>query len=199
MNKEQIYQATAIRKLNANDDLKQVADLIYYTDDYIFPYLFNGDVTAAEKVLRNMILGDTIYSMRDIYVAECGGKIAGIVILKTVPLRINAQNMIKCFLDAGQPVGERFAKVYNEYYKLLEDEQPDVYVANVCVDKTYRGMGIAKKLLDGVLRDDLTYHLECVKANQAGLKLYEKAGFEIDCEYPGFTQVPCYRMTKSKK
>lgn len=187
------------RPLALNDDLRQVARLIYYTDDYIFPFMFNGNLTAAEKVLANMIRRDTIYNYKNISVALSDDKIVGIVVSQRTPLNITPNEMCDCFIESGIILDERFAKVYNEYYKLLNDEPEGIYIANVCVDKLYRGLGVATKMLETLLKKDETYHLESVKANVNALRLYQKAGFEIDYEYPGFTGVPCYRMTRPKQ
>ena len=192
----EILETLEIRPLDLNDNLKQVADLIYYSDKYIYPYLFDSDVSVAEKVLVNMIKSDTIYNYKNIRVALSSGQIIAMIVLKEVPININHETMIDCFIGADIPVGTRFAKVFNEYFKLLEDEQPDVYIANLAVDKIFRGIGIGKKLMQSVFKENLTYHLEVVKANTSAVALYEKLGFQKDCEYPGFTEVPCYKMTK---
>ena len=198
MNRE-LIDNLEIRRLTADDDIKSVARLIYYSDNYIYPYLFEDDVRVAEKVLTNMILGDTVYNYKDVHVALSSGQIIAMIITKTVPLKIDHESIIKCFVDAAVPVGARFVRVYNEYFKLLEDEPPDIYIANLAVDKMFRGMGVGKALMHSVLNSDSAYHLEVVQANVNAVKLYEKLGFKIDCGYPGFTGVPCYRMTKQSK
>lgn len=194
-----VRKGLKIRKLRSGDDLKQVARLIYYTDGYIFPYLFGGKISAAEEVLSQMIQRDTIYNKKSITVACSGGDIAAILIMHKAPVTINAEQMIASFIAANQIVDERFTKVYNEYYKLLQNEPQGVYIANVCVDKCYRGYGLAYHILQKTLKDDVAYNLETVKANLPALNTYLKAGFVIDYEYPGFTGVPCYRMHRPTK
>ena len=51
------------RKLTLKDDLTQVGRLIYLTDPYIFPYLFDSDIEAAARVFAEMVKGDTIYNV----------------------------------------------------------------------------------------------------------------------------------------
>ena len=187
------------RQLNLYDDLEQVARLIYYTDDYIFPYLYRGKIDVAAKVISNMIRRNTIYNYKNILVALDGERIVGIVVSQKTPITMDLNVMCGCFVDAGVVVDDSFAKVYNEYYKLLENEPEGVYIANVCVDKLYRGMGIAQRMLKTLLTQDETYYLETVKANVGALALYQKLGFEIQYEYGGFTDVPCYRMKRAQK
>ncbi len=187
-----------VRALSLEDDLIQVARLIYDTDEYIFPYLYESDLQKAERVIVKMIQRDTIYNYRNITVATLDEKIVGLIVAKETPIFVDAGEMIRCFIDSNEIVGERFTKTFNEYYKLFEDEPEGVYIANVCVDKTCRGEGIGKKLLAAFLQKNptKTYHLETVKENIAALKVYQACGFEITKEYLGFMDVPCYRMMR---
>ena len=188
-----------VRHLSLGDDLNQVARLIYYTDEYIFPYLFDNDIKKGILVLADMVKNNTIYNYNNVTAGFLHEKIVGIVISQNTPITIDLHEMANCFVRCGVSVGDRFAKVYNEYYKLLEDEPDGIYIANVCVDKLYRKMGFAKAMLNSLLDDKNTYRLETVKDNVGALHLYQSLGFEIDCEYPGFTEVPCYRMTRKSK
>lgn len=197
--KNEILQTLEIRSLRKDDDLKKVADLIYSSDNYIYPYLFDNDISVAERVLVNMMLDDTIYNYKNIRIALSSGQIIAMIITKKTPFKVSHETMINCFIKAHVPVGERFAKVFNGYFKLLADELPDVYIANLAVDKIYRGIGVGRKLMQSIFEDHFTYHLEVVKANVSAVALYQKLGFDIDCEYPGFTDIPCYRMTRHAK
>ncbi len=188
-----------VRKLNAKDDFRRVAELIYYTDDYIFPYLYCNDVKKAAEVMSRMVAADTVYNYRNVTVALLDDKIIGIVIAVRKPFEVVLKNMADCFIDAGEIIDERFSKVFNEYYNLFDCTSPGIYIANVCVDKKYRGLGVAGKMLDAVLEDDEEYELETVKANESALRLYTSRGFEIEFEYPGFTAVPCYKMKREKR
>ena len=187
-----------VRPLELKDDLKQVARLVYETDDYIFPYLFDRDIAAAEKVISAMIGRDTIYHYKNIVIALLEDKIAGIVVLQKTPIRINSDEMRACFLDTGLNLGAHFERVLREYYEPLQDEPEGVYIANVCVDKAFRRMGVARKMLKAVLNDRESYHLETVKGNAAALRLYQSLGFETVDEYMGF-DTPCYRMKRTKQ
>ena len=187
-----------IRKLELTDNLCQVAHLIYYTDDYVFPYLYKDDINRAEDVIINMIKGDTIYNYKNITAAILDGEIVGIVVSKETPISVNLGEMVRCFIDANEPIDEHFTKTFNEYYKLFENEPEGIYIANVCVDKRYRGRGIGKRMMIEFMKelDGEVLHLEAVKDNVSALKLYQSLGFEIVYEYPGFVDVPCYRMIR---
>ena len=185
-----------IEPLTLNHNLNQVAKLIYYTDKYIFPYMFNKNLNNAKKILVNMITSNTIYNYKNITVAVLNNHIVGMCVLVSSPITIDKTEMVKAYTSAGFSSGKRFERVYNEYYNPINNEPKGVYVANVCVDDNFRGLGIASKLIKTVINNNTQYNLEVVKANIPALKLYKKAGFKIKEEYPGFTGVPCYRMTK---
>ena len=141
-----------VRKLTESDRLDKIAELIYFTDKYIFPYMFGGDLEQAKKVFVQMIKTDTIYNFDNIYAAFVDGEPVAIVIMKRTPLNIAYQDMLNAYLSANSVIDARFGKVYNEYYALLNDEPEGVYISNVCVDKAFRGMGIANSCCSRCLK-----------------------------------------------
>lgn len=185
-----------VRKLTLKDDLVRVGRLIYLTDPYIFPYLFDSDIDAAARVFAEMVKGDTLYNFANITAAFVGDTLAGILIACDTPLTVASSEMMDAYMRAGEIVDEKFAKVFREYYALLENEPDGIYIANVSVDPKFRRRGVADALLTAVLRQGELYRLETVKANGAAYGLYEKHGFVVECEYPGFTDVPCLRMVR---
>ncbi len=100
-----IIDNTEIRALSADDDLTAVARLIFSSDDYIYPYLFDNDLPTAEKVLVNMILGDTLYNYKNIRVAVCSDQIIAMMISKRVPIVLDHESILDCFVRASVPVG----------------------------------------------------------------------------------------------
>lgn len=44
-----------VRKLRPADDFVAVGRLIYFTDDYVFPYMFRGDADAAARAFALMV------------------------------------------------------------------------------------------------------------------------------------------------
>lgn len=185
-----------VRKLTLKDDLVKVGRLIYLTDPYIFPYLFDSDIDAAARVFAEMVKGDTIYNVENITAAFVGDTVAGILVSSATPLVVSSSEMMDAYMRAGEIVDEKFAKVFREYYALLENEPDGIYIANVSVDPKFRRRGVADALLSAVLRQGELYRLETVKANEGAYCLYVKHGFTTECEYPGFTDVPCLRMTR---
>ena len=172
-----------IRKLALNDDLIQVGRLIYYTDDYVFPYVYNNPEEGA-RVHAEMIKRDTIYNYGNITVGVIDGKIVGIVVIKKSPVIISRDEMVSAFEAANVVYDERFERVFNEYWSQLEKEPEGFYIANVCVDPKFRHCGVARGLLTYLLEDDKTYNLETVVANVNAFKLYRSLGFVVEYQYP---------------
>ena len=186
------------RKLDLQDDLEQVGRLIYHTDDYVFPYVYDTPEDGA-RVHAEMVRRDTIYNYGNVTVALVGGSIAGIVVMTEAPIHISRDEMVRSFEAAGVVHDERFERVFAEYWGLLEEEPEGFYIANVCVDPRFRHRGVARGLLNFLLEDDKTYNLETVVANTNAFRLYRSLGFSVKCRYPGFTGIPCYRMHRMKK
>ena len=137
-----------IRNLTPEDNLEKVAELIYLSDNYIYPYLFNNDLSVGKKVLTNMIVCDTIYNYKNIQVAMLSSNIIAMIVSKTVPITISIDDMKNSFIKAGVKVGARFNRVFKEYFKTLEEEKPNIYFANITVDKKYRNMGVGRTLIN---------------------------------------------------
>ena len=189
--------SVVFRKLTLQDDLRQVGRLIYYTDDYVFPYVYDTPEDGA-KVHAEMIRRDTIYNHGNITVGLIDDAIVGIVVMKEAPIIVSRDEMVRAFEDAGVVHDERFERVFSEYWSLLEKEPEGFYIANVCVDPKFRHRGVARGLLNFLLEGDKTYNLETVVANVNAFRLYQSLGFIVDYQYPGFTGVPCYRMHRTR-
>jgi RimJ/RimL family protein N-acetyltransferase len=54
-------------------------------------------------------------------------------------------------------------------------------------------------MLTKVLQEHPVAFLECVQKNAGSWRLYQRLGFEIECEYPGVFDVPCFKMEYRKE
>lgn len=72
-------------------------------------------------------------------------------------------------------------KNFLEKYDNIEDNIKDNYlIVTICVDKSYRSLGIGSKLLKKAIKHKKTYVLLNVrKTNTKAIKFYEKHGFYI--------------------
>ncbi len=187
-----------IRRANRQDDLEMIAELVYYSDNYIYPYMLNG-VEEGKKLISQMILSPTIYNLDNLLVAQMRGHIVGVLVWVERPVTYYLEDFKTCFEKCGIEFGEKQLKVWKDYYAYMNERQNLIYIANLCVSSSCRGMGIATLLFNEVFKLGNEFMLECVKANNNAVKLYEKLGFEITGEYPGFTEIPCYKMQKKRR
>ena len=183
-----------IRKLRSNDDLTQVAKLIYLTDPYVYPNWFNC-IEDGIKVIREMIDLPTLYNRENITVAVMpNGDISGLVVAKQAPFTEARKYLSQAFSLAGIVEDKKTEEVFDAYYSKMGEETDGYYIANVAVDPNYRNRGIGATLVSAVMADKSLCSLECVVANAVSWRLYQRLGFKIAYEYPGVHEVPCYKM-----
>ena len=190
---------TTVRKLSASDDLSTAANLIYETDNYVFPYFFNESKALAKAILPKMMQGDTIYNLNNIYVALYEGQIIGIMVVNEAPISISLSAYIEAYEEAGAMIDEGFERVYKEYFLPMEQEPEGYYIPNICIDPSFRGQGIGGALLEAVLSEIDTskdVYLNCLSDNEVALAVYEAHGFERLVEYSGFTGLKYFKMIR---
>lgn len=187
-------EGITIRKLKDDDNLTQVAKLIYLTDPYVYPNWFNN-IEDGIKVIREMINLPTLYNRENITVAVMpDGNIAGLVVAKQTPFTEEQKYISQAFSMAGIIEDKRTMEVFEAYYSKMGDAEDGYYIANVAVDPQYRNRGIGATLVSTVMHGKDLCSLECVVANTVSWRLYQRLGFQIAYEYPGVHKIPCYKM-----
>lgn len=195
--KQQNVDEVIVAQATADDDFATIAELIYYSDVYIYPYLFDG-VETAKLVIAKMIERDTIYNYKNLLVAKFQGQIVGVLVYSRQPVAFSHDVYRSCFEDVGITFGDKTQFIWENYYLLMQDDCDGIYVANACTASSCRGKGVATKLFQKVFEQDEHCYLECIQANVSAVKLYQKLGFEITYEYPGVFAVPCFKMERKK-
>lgn len=190
MNTENNFELI-IRKATIEDNLKDIAELIYSTDDYIYPYWFETVDKCREELSVLLVEENFFFSINNLYVAidELNNKIIGIL----------------CILDKDVNFEYDYEKLrnYNERYRFTIDnyvmglikevkESEFAYISNVCIHKDYRGKKIGNKLVSHVIEiyakkcfDGI--FLDVLADNPGAVKLYQNLGFEQFTEiFSGF-------------
>lgn len=172
---------TTIRKLAPGDDLNIVSSLIYETDKYFLPTLFEDNKDIAMRILPHMIRRNTPYNEDNIYVGLVDDKIVGIVVAFRSPIKIDVGAFFDALEGAGVMSAERLEIALKEYFFPLENEGNGYYISSICVDESYREQGIGNELLDGVLPcfgKELDVYVDCAVDNHVALEMYGARGFE---------------------
>ena len=120
MNK--LQNQLVIRMLSPNDDISQVAKLIYLTDPYVYPNWFDS-IDDGVKVIRHMIDLPTLYNRKNITVAVMpNGAIAGMVVSKQTPFVEDRQYISQAFKLANVKEDKRTQEVFEAYYSKMGGE-----------------------------------------------------------------------------
>ena len=191
-------EGIVVRPMTDRDDKSQIAKLIYWSDDYIYPNWFTT-MEEGQRVLAEMMSLPTIYNKKNITVAVTrDGFVAGALVTCDSPFCEEEKYLYEAFAAAGVAADERTHRIYLDYYAKMGEEHGH-YFANLAVDPDFRGRGIGTALMSYVLAAHPNAYLECVQSNAGAWRIYQRLGFEIVQEYPGVFDVPCYKMIRKEE
>ena len=170
------------RRACLNDNMEEIAELIYDTDKYIYPFWFNNDREKAIEFLKNHIPKDGfIFNYNNLYIAydKTTKHIIGLICA--------LDNSINFDYDYSEikRVNQNYSFTITNYIeKLIEEvkELNGLYISNVCVNKDYRGKSIGTKLL-GYFISQMeevgfeNFALDCLLHNLIAKNLYHSFSF----------------------
>lgn len=180
-----------IRKATIDDNLEEIAELIYETDEHIYPYMFNKNIEECKTVLPPLMKKEGfIFHYDNIYIAieKETNKIVGIV----------------CIVDPKKEYSYDYTELINhsDSYKFIienyileliaETKELQIpYFSNVSVHPNYRSKGIGKLIMkysvNKCKKNYMEILLDVLADNPAAIKAYENCGFEIEnYKSPGF-------------
>ena len=180
-----------LRRARHNDNMEEIAKLVYQTDPYIYPYWFHDDIDEAVKVLVPLLQEPGfIFYYENVYVAfdKVSNKIVGIVsaIDPTTDLEYDYSNL--------ELVDNNYSFTINRYIKEMIKEVKEkkyMYLTNVCVDVEYRSNRIGLRLLRYFIEqmheagfDEIGF--DCLMHNLRAKNLYHSLGFKEVSEGIGF-------------
>ncbi len=192
-----------LRKIEKDDDIKSIADLVYDTDPYIYKDLL-GDKQNAYDLFKILINDKKSLFYRDhFYGVFIDDKIVGIMSIISSGYSWDDDAMRLAYMELGKKMPDS-AKAANEYLSQSFSRIGAKSVAcNICVNGLYRHMGIGDFLVKKIISIAGRNPIElCVIAdNVPAVKLYQKNGFKIvdeKLEYGGYGQenVLCYSMVR---
>jgi ribosomal protein S18 acetylase RimI-like enzyme len=191
-------ESVIIRPLKLNDNFEEVAELIYYTDNWVYPALFDNQLNVAKKVIPQMIVNNTVFNYSNIEVAEINHRIIGLMVFMKEYPKNNYMEMKNAFMKSTGHLTPRFEETMNGYFNTLDFDFEGIQILNLCVSREFRNLSIAKMMIMSLDPNNI-YSLACVKDNLPARKLYEKTGFKLKYEYPGFTGIMCVELVKNRE
>ncbi len=166
--------------LGSYSDYAAAAELLYQTDGTIYPSLF-GSKENAKKALPIMFNNpDSIFYKNNIFIAKIDGKVCGVISYYEKIPQWN-ENIIKndlrmAGLEYSDEVGSYFSDTFND--SLGTD---NALVCDLCVSESYRNQGVAKNLLNNIIKRAESRGKNIIIStyadNDIALRLYVKMGF----------------------
>ena len=186
--KEILYrEGIHFRQLNrhlklAKKNLENVAKLIYQTDDYIYPDMFETEVAAVNILTKLLCTGkDSMFNLDNIYVCELNEEIIGLILWNEGPLNWSSAELRKIMEQNNVAYPSKLSAVEREYISgYSEQENTDIIsILNVCVAKQAQKNGVGKRMLSAFLQEHQgkTVELCVLSKNQAAISLYSSCGF----------------------
>ena len=181
----------------SDEQLKEIAGLIYDSDPYIYPAMF-ASKQEAETVIPKMIrAGDTMFRRENLFVALDGTKVAAVLLWMRGPLAWDKKIFEKCggkakFID----------RVVMEYFDLFTETPSDTAsLIRISVVKELRRNKIGSTLVDTFMETEKgPYQLYVLANNMESVFFFRQKGFRIQETRPGFSldhlALPCYCMEK---
>jgi len=169
-----------IRKLALTDDLTQVAQIVYQTDAFLFPFLFGKKEKAIPHLSKLIGLENNSFSYRNIHL-YIENKIEGIIIELDVSKHVDETKDFGQTFSFGQLMILAIKQLF--LFPILKHKNKEGrYIQNVCVDENSRGKGIGTLLLldafNRAKKDGINQmYLDVEVKNKKAIALYEKHGF----------------------
>jgi len=189
-----------IRIANKHDDFNQIAELIYDTDQYIYPTSFS-DKESAIAILSEMINSQTIFNYNNCLIATINNEIAGLVVFATKESIVNND-----YSQWRKVSPELFHMIENYIENVEKSLQNNVLeLVCVCIKNKYRRQKIGTSLITYLLtkEEDYNFQLHTLKKNLPAINLYQSLGFTITKELKGYNGFKkrkpfVYLMTRHK-
>ena len=185
--------------------LKEIAELIYDTDPYIYPAMFNSKSEALQLLPELFRNGDKMFALDNLFVAQMDKHIIGLILWVKGPLLWNDNVLLECADKKNLLVSKHLNVVKGQYFSSYRNtDKNEVSIINVCVETQFRKNGIGKGMLEAFFREtrikDCRCELYVLSNNISAIQLYRDYGFNIVNEIPGFSteekKPRCFRMVR---
>lgn len=194
------------RRANLVDDISAIAKYIYLTDPYIYPSISNSPESAewVDIIEQCYKMEKNVFYYKNIFIALVDDKIVGICCIVPNKKKLEFSERLRL----SDELLQKIEGTVKGYFKplLKEIAELDGYnVVNLCVDESFRNLGIGKKLLNYSISQVETkeVYLDVIADNTSAIRVYQALSFEVEKEYEGFlsesSSILCYKMKKTLK
>ncbi|MBO4983099.1 MAG: GNAT family N-acetyltransferase [Clostridia bacterium] len=193
--------------LSNRSDYREVIELIYQTDPYIYKDLF-GNIENAHRVLyRSFENPKCVFYKKAIYIVRAKEQVIGVALYHANDFHWDPNALLEDFEKAELQPPESFSSVSAYMDKTYNYCKLGNSMCNVSVRSDYQRKGVASFLLASLLdiSTNEIVELTVLSDNIAAIKLYEKFGFKIVGEafkdYGGHLLPPvdCYKMVLNRR
>ena len=171
-----------IRRARASDNFREIAELIYETDKFIYPNLATSKSEAIDIII-DMIKSRTIYNYKNCLIAIENSCIVGLICY-------TQKTSVKNCYDKWLSSDNKLKHVIENYILKCEEElkESEIAFTCVCVKAEYRRRKIASRLIQYMfhLFPNRYFYLYTLKQNFAAINLYQSMGFETIKEQKGY-------------
>ncbi|MDY0074479.1 MAG: GNAT family N-acetyltransferase [Acholeplasmataceae bacterium] len=169
-----------IERMTRTHPVMQVAQILYRTDDFIFPFLFGKQEMGVKRLSKLLVQDNNSFSYQHIHVAV-DKEIVGVLLEHDTHTR---NHDFKAFFKAFGFFGLLWLAIKTIILAPLtfRSSKEGRYIQCLCVHPSHRGQGIGSSLLDDAFhRADkegiTTIELDVSIDNKPAQKLYEKFHF----------------------
>lgn len=185
------------------EQLREIARLIYDTDPYIYPALFGGHKNAIRLIPPLIVCKkDSMFRLSNMYVAIMRDEIKGLILWKDGRMQWDPE--ILCHLARELHIeipgnADYVSEMYLDRYN-LEERNRCISLINMCVSADARGLRIGTQLLNSFIKKhmDKDIRLCVLKDNKIAIRMYQASGFYVSEEYKGFSldslKPDCFEM-----
>lgn len=204
----------SFKQLSHNDildeqQLRDIAGLIYDTDKYIYPMMFSSREQAKELI--PMLLAsneDNMFNLNNIYCGMIGKRVVSLILHIRGPLVWKANQLIELANLLDMKLPETLDLVEKNYFTgYASTASNTTAILNCCVNSNYR-MRSEIRLGTRMMQSFIEHHQErlelyVLQETNAAMRLYLRTGFKLSRKCNGFSadnrELPCYFMYKPGK
>jgi len=176
------------RKVEQTDNYSVLYNLIYKTDPYLYRDLF-GNFENAQILLSQLLeMPGSIFYRDNYYVAVLEPEIVGLAAFYKQYVKWDEKEMRSLFVQNGIEIPDSFEEVSQYFVETFNYISMGLNVCNICVSETMRNKGIAKFILENLIKfaGKADIELNVLKDNAPAVHLYEKYGFVIIEEFDDY-------------